>query len=361
LRLARLHSPTSNATAMAVETQCKSKAMRHIVETAVREEWADVVNICSELCIAATDADVGSVVETLLEVKSSPNGQFVVPAHVCLRTFQSAVARSCLKSLIVICRLGIPSRRLGTRQLVEKVREEASKGNSAIVFLLLASLSKEAVTSRRERDAMWARRRLDWERRGGLWGAMQEEEERNQGRTDEERDFDDAMGGALRRTGTEGHTTMLSSLLKMLRARGRLADFASDYEKAFEGACRGGHEQTVNELLSYVTVSEAAQMEGLTIAARNGHTGLARVLVMDSRLPLQTIRSKFLESARRGHLSAIQTILATGAIGASTCADALEEAMRREHEECIPVLQQAHARLLRFEEEEGSMIKQQQH
>lgn len=341
----------------AVELDCKERALEEIL----RLECA-TSSVIAQLGLECADGEACSLLEKLLQVVAAATAAqtetkdeglgFVLTPESIGAMLARVLANERHKSLGVILRQQ-GSRFGGSRALVDLLRQEAASGNATSSSLLIATLSRLAMESRAKREALVAKRKADWEQRGGIWGPTQREQ--FAGPTEQERDFDLGVAGALRRAGAEGHSAICSSVLKMLQARNRLRDFALELEHVLLAAARGGHVSVLDEVFRcYVPPQPAVREEILMTAAKNGHHKVARMLVWDRQLvPPGEIKFKFIEGARKGHYETIKTLMATGAIGSGTCLDAIEEATRRGFvEDCLPFLQQALARLQRFEQEE---------
>lgn len=353
LRLAGVISSFNSATAYQMETVRKRAALDRIIAVGVMEDWPDIDPIVAYLAKRSAEADTASVTEMLLNLKLK-NGEDAISPQAVLEVFKTAIKNERLRVLGAVLRTALPSKRLRLRSVVEKCREEATAGSASIVSLLLAALSKEAMSSRRAADALAAKRRWEFEQRGGIWGIvqMQQERELHLVRTTEEVDFDDALGSSMRRAAVSGHTTILSGILKLLKARGRLGDFDESCAKSFEDACRCGHVQVLGELLSMVPINEKSLKEGLSHAIRNGELNVAKMLVTASNLSNTIIHTLFVDSARRGHDTALKTLLQTGCVGGVSCQMALDEVIRRDHTNCMELLLDAVKRLKELEEEE---------
>ncbi|KAH9258211.1 hypothetical protein BASA81_003260 [Batrachochytrium salamandrivorans] len=339
----------------AIELECKERALEEILCLDCATP-----SIIMQLGLDCADGEVSSLLEKLLQVvtvaqsenKVEGEGGFVLTPESVRAMLARVLTNERHKSLGVILRQQ-GNRFGGSRVLVDLLREESALGNATSSSLLMATLSRLAMESRVKRETLIAKRKLDWEQRGGIWGPTQREQ--FAGPTEQERDFDLGVAGALRRAGAEGHSAICSSILKMLQARNRLRDFALELEHVLLAAARGGHVSVLNEVFQYYLPPQpAVREEILMTAAKNGHHKVARMLVWDRQLvPPSEIKFKFIEGARKGHFETIKTLMATGAIGSGTCLDAIEEATRRGFvEDCLPFLQQALARLQRLEQEE---------
>jgi len=336
---------SSHAAHVAREIACKASALQRILALGTAQRWPDQSAIAVQLCASAARADNAKVAQTLLEHRA-PDGEWCVLAPAAHLIFGVAVDHVSMHVLAVLLRVCLADGRLGTRPLVARVRHAAGTGQSGLVGVLLAALSREATASRRAAVELAHRRREEWLQRGGLImvGAAPFDDGLAN-RTTAETDLDDAFAGALVHAAEAGRAGGVKFVLAMLRARGRLGDFAGALGAATEAAARVDGAAVVALLLAECRdqLTEEGLKATLMIAARNEFAATASVLVDGGAVPAIDVAFLFVEAARRGWAHAVRCLLATGCIALVTVEVALEEATRRGADEITAALAAAKA------------------